>query len=202
MLNDLRQVLPPVLTRNVSNTRRKVEHAPLRDRPLHERRDVRLRVPYSLETARDTQVVEEARDSLEEVRADRVVRDRGDGRVRRRHPVEDRERLAVPVGRGGRGELEHGGSWERNTALQRVSTPEALWVKSRYLRDTVRDDGVVNVVSGVLVLGTLLVQTGDLKRVWSRHGRVYTYNRNFRTYRIADPVAEVHTGISKADARE
>lgn len=32
------------------------------------------------------------------------------------------------------------------------------------LRDAVRDDGVVDVVAGVLVLGTLLVQAGDLKR--------------------------------------
>ena len=58
--------------------------------------------------------VEEARDRLEQVRADRAVRDRGDRRVRRAHPVEDRERLAVPVGRGRRGELEHRWGGERD----------------------------------------------------------------------------------------
>ena len=105
-------MLPPVLTRNVPNARRQIEHAPLRDRPLDERGDVRLRVPHRLESAGDAEPVEEARDCLEEVRADRVVGDRGDRRVGGRDPVEDGERLAVPVGRGGSSELEDGGRGE------------------------------------------------------------------------------------------
>ena len=112
VLNDLRQVLPSVLTRDIANARREVQHAPLRDRALDERRDVALRVPDGLEPARDVEAVEEARDRLVQVRADRAVRDRGDRRVGRAHAVEDREGFAVPIWVGRRGELEDGGRGE------------------------------------------------------------------------------------------
>ena len=108
MLNDLRQVLPPILTRNVSDTRRKVEHAPLRDRPLHERRDIRVLIPNGPQAARNVQLIQEPRNGLEQVFPNRRVRDRCDRRVCRSHPTEDGERLAVAVWRGWGGELEDG----------------------------------------------------------------------------------------------
>ena len=113
-------MLPPILARNVPNARSKVKHAPLRDRPLHERRDVVLRVPDRLQPAGDPKPVEEARDGLEEVRADGVVRDGGDGGVGRADPVEDRERLAVAVGRGGCGEEEDCWGGEGDAVREKV----------------------------------------------------------------------------------
>ena len=71
-------MLPPVLARDVTDARCQIEHAPLRNRAFHERRDVRLGVPDGLKTARDAEAVEEARDCLEQVRADGVVGDGGD----------------------------------------------------------------------------------------------------------------------------
>ena len=115
-LDNLRQMLPPILTRDIPNPRRQIQHSSLRNRPIHELRHVRLRVPDRLEPARDAQAVEEPRDGLEEVRADVGVGDRRDGRVGGGGAAEDGEGFAVPGGRGGGGELEDGGGSERDAA--------------------------------------------------------------------------------------
>lgn len=110
-------MLPSVLARDVTDARGQIQHAPLRDRALHQGRDIRLGVPDSLQATRDAEAVEETRDRLEEVRADRVVGDGGDRRVGWGRVEEDGERLAVPVGRGRGGELEDGGSRKRDTGM-------------------------------------------------------------------------------------
>ena len=81
VLEHPREVLPAILANNIANTRRKIKHPPLWDRPFNQRWNIRLGVPDSLETAWNTQAVKEARDRFEEVCANRVVRDRGDGSV-------------------------------------------------------------------------------------------------------------------------
>lgn len=115
-LDDRREVLPPVRARHVAHARREVEHAPLRDRALDERRDVCGLVPDGLQPARHAEPVEEARDRLVQVRAERGVGDRSNRWVRGRRAVEDRERLAVAGGRGRRGELEDGGAGQGDAA--------------------------------------------------------------------------------------
>ena len=84
-----------ILTHHVSDTWREIQNATLRQCSLHHHGHVVLRVPDRLQPAGDPKPVEEARDGLEEVRADGVVRDGGDGGVGRADPVEDCERLAV-----------------------------------------------------------------------------------------------------------
>lgn len=115
VLDDLSQVLPSILARDVPDARRQVQHAALRDCALNERGHVRLRVPNSLEAAGHPEPIKEACDGLEEVCADRAVGDRVDRRVRWAHAMEDRESLPVAVGRRGGGELEHGRGGERDT---------------------------------------------------------------------------------------
>ena len=69
----------------------------------------------------------------------------------------------MAVGRRGRGELEDGGGGERDAArryhvsecLGRYGTHAAP--EMRNLRDAMRDDGVVDVVSGILELRAFLV---------------------------------------------
>lgn len=104
--DNLSEMLTSVLARDVSNAGREVQHAPLRDRAVHERGDVRVGVPDRLQPARHAEAVEEARDGLVEVVAQRSVREVVDGGVA---ASEDLERRAVAVRRGGRGELEDGG---------------------------------------------------------------------------------------------
>jgi hypothetical protein len=63
------------------------------------------------------------------------------------------------------------------------------------LPDTVRDDGMVNHVSWVLVLRAFLVQAGYLQESYS--GLVPDIM--CCTYRVAHSVAQVHTSISETN---
>lgn len=109
-------MLLPVLTGDIADARREIEHTALRERAGDEARDVRLRISDGFEPARDTEPIEEARDRLIEVRADVRICDARDGRIRGRGVVENRERLAVPVGRRGRGEFEDCSGWVRRVS--------------------------------------------------------------------------------------
>ena len=75
ILHNPRQMLPPILARDVPNARREVQHAALRERPLHQPRDILRSVPDRSKPPRHVEAVEEARDGLEEVRADVGVGD-------------------------------------------------------------------------------------------------------------------------------
>lgn len=116
--NDVGQMLPTVLARNVTNAGREVQHAALRERALDETGNVRVRVPDGLEAARDVDRVKEARDGLVQVRTDSRVGDRRDRRVRGRRVVEDGEGLAVARWCGRRRELEDGGAGERDAIVR------------------------------------------------------------------------------------
>lgn len=99
-------MLPAILTRNISNARREVQHTSLGNSTVDEGGDVAGGVAKGLDAARHAEVVEEARDGLVEVLADGGVGDRHDGRVGGAPVAEDGEGLAVAVGCGRCGELE------------------------------------------------------------------------------------------------
>lgn len=126
VLHDPSQTLPPVLVYDVPHAGRKVQQAPLRDRPLHERTDVPFRIPHSLQTPRNVQPVEELRDGLEEVSTNRGLWDFRDCRVGWGDTAEDGQRLAVPLGRGWGGELEDSRRGERDAVYGVQISPVCL----------------------------------------------------------------------------
>lgn len=113
-------MLASVLSSNVANARREIEYTTLWDRSVHKPGNVLVLVADGAQAAGHAKPVEEARDCLEEVRADLAVGDGRHGRVGWRCVMEDGQCLAMPVGRGGRGELEDGGGAEGNTEDTRV----------------------------------------------------------------------------------
>lgn len=94
----MRQRLLPVLAHNIANARRQIKHTSLRKRPLYEARHIVLRIANSLQTARQVQVVEEARDGVVEVAADVFIGDACNGRVGSGGVMEDGKGFAVAVG--------------------------------------------------------------------------------------------------------
>ena len=87
----------PVLTNDVANAWREIEHTSLRKRALHETRHVRYGVSDGLKPARYPESIEEARDRLKEVCANVRVRDTHDAWVGNLDAGEDGERFAMPV---------------------------------------------------------------------------------------------------------
>lgn len=152
-------MLPPILSRDITHTRCQIQHTSLRNSTVHQLVDVAASVSDCLETTGNIEAIQELGDSLVDVGADLRVWDAGDGAVVLGHVSEDGEHTSVTLrGRGG-GELEDGRTSESDT-------------------DAVRNDRVVNLVSSVLVLGPLLVQTRD---------------------RIAHAVAQMDSSVSETD---
>jgi hypothetical protein len=73
-LNDPPQVLVSCLTYNIPDAGGKIQHTALWQGTLHERVNVPISISKRLETARQAEVVKEARDGFVQMRADGAIR--------------------------------------------------------------------------------------------------------------------------------
>lgn len=63
--DDLRQMLPPIFTSNITNTRSQIQHSSLRQSPLHKPWNICVRVSDCFQTTGNTETIEELRNSFE-----------------------------------------------------------------------------------------------------------------------------------------